>query len=224
MQKIMIIEDDSYCIKQLKEMIQSDEFEVVSVTSSSQESIQTYKDLKPHLIVIDILLKGSESGIDIAQKLKVINPKLKIIFLTEYSTNEMVELVVKLKAYGYIIKPVKRDEIIATIKLAILHKDIEKPRRDYKEIPLKKGYSFNTSNATLTYQGREISLTKHEKQLLMILSKNVNHSVSIEQIAYFIWGELKEVSTVRSLIHRIRHKLKNNIIVNSNGYGYTVQS
>jgi DNA-binding response OmpR family regulator len=223
MQKVMIIEDDKQCIKQLKKIIQSDEFEVVSITSNSQESIRIYKHLKPHLVLIDIILKGNESGIEIAQKLKAINPKLKIIFLTAYSTDEMIELAVKLKAYGYIIKPVQPDEIIATIKLAILHKDIEKPKRDYREIQLKKGYSFNTLNATLTYHGKEVSLTKHEKELFMLLTKNINYSVSTEQISYYIWGELKEISTVRSLIHRIRHKLKNNIILNSNGYGYTVQ-
>ncbi len=218
----MIIEDDLSCIRHLKEIISLPDSKIVSITKSESKSISMYQQLRPNIVLIDIILKGNKSGLAIAKRLKEINPKLKIIFLTEYSTPEMIELAVELKAYGYIIKPIRRDEMLATIKLSTIHKDIDLEQKEETLIKLKDGYTFDSESSVLVYQEREIRLSRHEKSLLHLLCKNINYSVSSEQIAYHVWGENRSIATIRSLIHRIRNKLKSNIIVNASSYGYSI--
>ncbi len=223
MNRIMIVEDDTRCIKHLKQIIDTDESQIISITKESAEAIKFYKMLKPNIVLIDIVLHGKESGIDIAEKLKAINPALKIIFLTEYSSKELIDLVVDLKAYGYMIKPINPHEIIATIKLSLLHKDIEELSNIDEVVKLKEGYLFNIKSSILSYNEEEIPISKQQKKLLKLLSKNLNYTVSYEQISYYIWGEKKTIATIRTLIYRLRQKLKVNIIRNTSSYGYSLQ-
>ena len=224
MNRIMIIEDDQSCIEYLESIIESQESHIVSITKNSLESIKMYHLYEPNIVLIDITLKGRESGFDIANRLREINSNLKIIFLTDYSDNELIELAVELKAYGYIIKPVKKDEILATIKLTAIHNDIKKVKIIRDKIELQDGFSFDIQHLTLTHNNEIIPLTLKEGKLLLLLAKHLNQWMSTEQIMYHIWNELKPISTLRSLVHRLRKKLKRNILLNSNSQGYMLFS
>jgi len=221
MNKVMIIEDDLNCIQDLKAILSLPDSKIVSITKSESASITMYQRLRPNIVLIDIILDGKQYGLKIAKHLKEINPNVKIIFLTQYSSNEMIQLAVELKADGYIMKPIRKDEMIATIKLATIKKDQALSTTE-PLIQLKDGYSFNAKKSILIYDQQEVQLSKRERSLLHLLCQNLNHYVSLEQITYHVWGENRSISTIRSLIHRIRNKLKSNIILNSSSYGYRI--
>lgn len=224
MNKIMIIEDDKECIEYLKSIIESKESHIVSITKNSLESIKMYHLYEPNIVLIDITLKGKESGFDIANRLRELNSNLKIIFLTDYSDNELIELAVELKAYGYIIKPIKKDEVLATIKLTAIHNDIKEVKIIKNKIELQDGFSFDIQHLTLIRHNEIIVLTRKEGKLLLLLAKHLNQWISTEQIMYHIWDEPKPISTLRSLVHRLRKKIKREILLNSNSQGYMLSS
>ena len=70
-----------------------------------------------------------------------------------------------------------------------------------------------------------MELSIKEKLLLTLLVKNLNSVVSNEEIHEYVWDnkELEAVS-MRSIIHKLKKKLVNGMIVNIRGVGYKLVS
>lgn len=74
---------------------------------------------------------------------------------------------------------------------------------------------------TLHKSNFEIELTNKEKLLLTLLVKNINNTVTNEMIHEYVWDS-KEMETVsmRTIVHKLKKKLKNGMILNLRGVGY----
>jgi DNA-binding response OmpR family regulator len=166
------------------------------------------------------MLKGAMSGCEAAVQIHQNDSDAKIIFLTAYAEREMIDYAVDAHASAYLVKPYREEEILATMRLLFVNK--EKPVIDEEKIPLKDGYIFNTKLHRLFKGNKEVQLGKKPLKLIEILALNKNVSVSNAQICTFIWGENKNDKTLRSLIHRIRTTIHQDIIQNINGLGYKI--
>ncbi len=222
--KILIVEDEFISAEYLKELLEKDNYEVVDIVDNGIEAIEKCKTLKPDIVLMDIMLNGQMSGceaaVEIYQKHK---HSCEIIFLTAYSSSEMISYATDAHAYGYLMKPYREEEILATLKLLSSHKETQvEVQIEQETIELNKGYLFNTKLHRLFTRNREVPLGKKPLKLIELLAKNKNSSVSHEQICHYIWGENKSNATLRSLIHRIRNTVYNDFIVNINGLGYRI--
>jgi DNA-binding response OmpR family regulator len=97
-----------------------------------------------------------------------------------------------------------------------------KPNIDTEKLELNGGYVFNTKLHRLFKENKEVQLGKKMLKLIEILALNKNVSVSNAQICTYIWGENKNDKTLRSLIHRIRSTINQDMIQNINGLGYKI--
>ncbi len=220
--KILIVEDDLVSAQYLKEILTNEGYEIIRIVSSGKEAIKEAKVSKPDLILMDIMLDDNLSGCEAAVQIHQNNSKIKIIFLTAYSENEMIDYAIDSQALAYLIKPYIEDEILATIKLLFAYGVKVEPIINQEKIEIKNGYIFNTKLKRLFKEDQEIPLGKKPLKLIEILAKNKNVSVSNEQICQHIWGEIKNDKTLRSLIYRIRKTIQNDIIQNINGLGYKI--
>jgi len=219
--KILIDEDELISSEYLKEVLLLEGYEVFEVVDTGSEAIKQSKILNPDLILMDIMLKDNISGCEAAVQIHQNLPGIKFIFLTAYSEKEMIDYAANASASAYLLKPYREHEIIATIQLLFAHTSPH-PEIDEETITLKNGYTFNTKLRRLFKEDKEVSLGKKPLQLIEILVKNKNVSVSNEQICTFIWGEHKNDRTLRSLIHRIRSSIHPDLIQNINGLGYKI--
>ena len=221
--KILIVEDEFISAEYLKEILKKANYTVVDIVDNAIEAIEKCKTLKPDIILMDIMLKGQMSGceaaIEIYQKYK---HSCEIIFLSAYASSEMINYAADAHAYGYLMKPYREEEILATLKLLSSHEKSTEKVEPKEVIELSNGYLFNTKLQRLFTRNKEVPLGKKPLKLIEILAKNRNSSVSHEQICHYIWGENKSNATLRSLIHRIRHIVYNDFIVNINGLGYRI--
>jgi len=115
--KIMHIEDDPDTQKAVKDILQTEGYKVTSY-SSGQKGISAIKKDKPDIILLDIMMPKM-SGWDAFEKIKKIDKKAKIIFLTVLEISR--ERLNKLKKDGitdYITKPFTSTELISRIKKA----------------------------------------------------------------------------------------------------------
>ena len=147
---------------------------------------------------------------------------MKIIFLTAYAEREMIDYAVDAHASAYLVKPYREDEILATMRLLFAEEENIKTNLDKEKIELKGGYIFNAKLHRLFKENKEVQLGKKMLKLIEILALNKNVSVSNAQICTFIWGENKNDKTLRSLIHRIRTTINQDMIQNINGLGYKI--
>jgi len=219
---IFIVEDDLVSAHYLKEVLEAEGYIVTGIADNGEDAIERLKQKCVDIVLMDIILKGSTSGSETAILLKREYPACKIIFLTAYADEEMIENAVNAKAVAYLIKPYREKEILATIKLALQQKN----RRDVsdKSIRLKNNFVYNTEKNRLEKNGREVPLSPKKQKLITLLAKNKNHVVSNEQLSLQIWGDNENSGRLRSLISRFKKKIGSDIITNANGLGYMVTS
>jgi DNA-binding NarL/FixJ family response regulator len=75
--------------------------------------------LKPDLILLDIGLP-TLNGIEAARQIRKLAPESKIIFLTQESSDDMVEEALSLGAWGYVLKCRAASDLSAVVEAAIL--------------------------------------------------------------------------------------------------------
>ena len=112
--KIMIC-DDEEGIREALKLILGDHYPLVLTTdgASCLECLKNSQDIQ--LVLIDLKMPRRD-GLDIIKEIKQKHPKTKIIVVTGYRSVETAAEAVRLGACGYIVKPFKAEEILATVK------------------------------------------------------------------------------------------------------------
>ncbi len=121
--KILIVEDESIEALDIKHALESFGYEVPNIATSGEDAVELALDIKPDLILMDIILKGNTDGIAAAAKIKELN--IPVIYLTAYSEESKVNRALLTEPYGYIIKPFDRNELKYAIELAIYKNKME---------------------------------------------------------------------------------------------------
>ncbi|MEA2073898.1 MAG: response regulator [Campylobacterota bacterium] len=226
MPNILIVEDELIAAEYLKEILQQNGFNVLDIIDNGKEAKEKIPLLKPDIVLMDIMLKDNISGSEVALYLKQVMPDLAIIFLTAYADNEMVEYAIEANSYGYLMKPYNEKEIVNTLKviMARIENSTALPNENPNEIQINKELLFNIKSRKLLQNSVEVKLGKNGVSLIEILCKNINATVSNEQISMHVWGEVKNDVTIRTQIHRMKEKIGESIIQNVNGVGYMIES
>ena len=87
---------------------------VICEVSDGQEAVQKAEELKPDLILLDIGLP-TLNGIEAARRIRELSPESKIIFLTQESSPEVVQMALDLGAWGYVRKMTAGSDLLAAV-------------------------------------------------------------------------------------------------------------
>jgi DNA-binding response OmpR family regulator len=221
--RILIIEDDRFSAEYLSMILQEAGYEVIGIIASAEESIVQAKVLKPDLILMDIILRDTLTGCEAAVQIKQNQKDCKIVFLTAHAEAEMIDYAQQSQADAYLLKPYRDDEILATLAVIFSH-DQNPQIKEIDSVKLSYGFSFNIKKRQLIKDGKHIPLTETKLKLVEYLAKNVDTTISSEQICQIIWGETRSNNTLRSLIFRIKQAVGVDLISNATGAGYVIKS
>lgn len=134
--KIFIVEDEFIVMENIKLDVKSFGYEIVGTASNGIDAIEGILREKPDLILMDINLKGSLSGIDIARRIK--NENIPVVFITAYADEKTLETARSLGAYGFLIKPFQALDLKSSIEMAIGKSETLREIEDQKEYTDKK--------------------------------------------------------------------------------------
>jgi DNA-binding NarL/FixJ family response regulator len=113
---IVIIEDDLILLQTYKMLIEEETgLFVTGIYPSYEKARKDLLLLQPHVILLDIQLPGI-SGIEALPLIKLALPKVHIIALTAFESEELVFQALQNGASGYITKDVSSTKIIGAIK------------------------------------------------------------------------------------------------------------
>ncbi len=225
MSKIVIVEDELIAAEYLKEILEQNDFEVLSIIDNGAEAIQKIVHSQADIVLMDIMLKDNISGSEVALHLKVNAPEIGILFLTAYTDDETVAYAVDSNCYGYLMKPYNEKEIINTLKVvsARLQEEKSMPTRVSQEsVKVTKELYFDLDEKKLYRESNEIKLGKNALKVMEVLCQNVNALVSKEQLSLYVWGEKKNGVTIRTQIHRMRALIGEDVIKNVSSQGYII--
>ncbi len=118
MTKRILICDDEEGIRESLKLILADHYDLIISQDGTQclECLKNSKDVG--LVLMDIKMP-QRNGLDIIKEIKEKYPQQKIIVITGYRSVETAAEAIRLGACGYIVKPFKSEEILATVKSII---------------------------------------------------------------------------------------------------------
>lgn len=129
MSRIMIVDDDVIIAQELEEILTYAGYDVVMTLYSAEEAIDFAIDLRPELIIMDILFPGGMDGITAARKIKE-DLGIPVMFFTGHSELELVDRAKDLEPVGYLVKPFLEAQVISNVKLAFHQIKIKKELRE----------------------------------------------------------------------------------------------
>ena len=130
--KILIVEDELIVAEDIKHHLQKFGYDILDVVSSGEKAIEQTHELKPDLVLMDIMLQGKLAGILAADQIRI-QHNIPVIYLTAFAENETVELAKKTGPYGFLTKPIKYEELQRTIDIALYKHEMENKLRISEE-------------------------------------------------------------------------------------------
>ncbi len=114
MNKILIIDDDRDTLSLLKGFFSKKGYEV-SIAANGKKGLDLVRKNSFSVILCDFRLPDTD-GLEMIQKIKILDDKVKIIIITGYSETKMAVEALKLGAIEYVTKPLQPDEILQIVK------------------------------------------------------------------------------------------------------------
>ncbi|MBZ4037642.1 sigma-54 dependent transcriptional regulator [Flavobacterium sp. 17A] len=115
-EKILIVEDEFIVANDLKIMLQKTGYQVVGIASSVVQARKLIEDKKPEWVLLDIMLKGDLTGIDLAWELREMN--LPFLYISANTNQSTLEAVKATQPYGFMVKPFRERDLIVMLDIA----------------------------------------------------------------------------------------------------------
>jgi DNA-binding response OmpR family regulator len=220
-QNILIVEDESIVSMELESYLRRRGYNIVAICSNADDAYEKAINNPVDLILMDIYLIESD-GIEATARIKEVKPDMPVIFLTAYMDEKTIDRAIEVNPVSYLVKPFNRKELLAAIKIGLKNSMALKSNDMLVgDIVLDDEFSYDTNLAQIIFRGEIISLSKNERALLSLFLDNINKLISFETMEYEIWDdELVSASRRRSLISRLKVKLKHKFIKSCSSEGY----
>ncbi|MBE9007865.1 response regulator [Fortiea sp. LEGE XX443] len=116
--QVMIVEDEYILAINLQETLESLGYKVVDIADSAELAMEKANELRPNLILMDIRLRGEMDGIQAAEQIWN-QLQIPIIYVTGHSDKSTVERATLTFPFGYILKPIREQELYVAIQTAL---------------------------------------------------------------------------------------------------------
>lgn len=222
MHRIFIAEDDSVIANAVKNYLEGWGYEV-RCAEDFKNIIGEFSEFSPHLVLMDIGLPFYNGFYWCAEIRKI--SQVPVVFLSSASDNMNIIMAMDMGGDDFIPKPFDLTVLLAKIK-AILRRTY-----DFGNAPETiehKGAVLNISDASMTYGGEKLELTKNEYRILLTLMENKGKVVSREELMNRLWETdcYVDENTLTVNVSRLRKKLERygleDFIVTKAGMGYII--
>ena len=218
--KVLLVEDEPTLAMIIKDTLDGEEFDIV-LAADGEEGLALYKEVKPDIIVTDIMMPKID-GFTLIRHIRKTDSQIPVLFLSARSAaNDVVEGF-ELGGNDYLKKPFGMAELIIRIK-ALLNKITV--RKEEKSTFSLGQYTFDSITQTLQYCGEKQLLSNRESEILKRLCENKDHVLPMKDVLLDLWGD-DSFFNARSLhvfITKLRHKLSDDPsikMLNVRGIGY----
>jgi DNA-binding NarL/FixJ family response regulator len=193
---VCIVDDVSELRQALEEIVSSaDGYKCIGTMRNTSEALTRIPLLKPDVVLMDINLGESESGIDCVRELKPITPATNYMMCTVYEDDEKIFEALSAGASGYILKKTEPQKLLESIKE--LH---EGGAPMSSQIARKVVFAFRDKPIAAHHSPGIEQLSHREKQILEELSRGLMY----KEIANVLFISPE---TVRKHVYHIYEKL-----------------
>lgn len=204
--RIFVVEDEVVVALEIQRALKKMGFVFAGMATHYEEAVAGIDKARPDLILLDIMLKQSKSGVEIAKTIKQRYP-IPFIYLTSVTDETAMREAICTEPVGYLVKPFRREELRSTILLGLYKAShIPSPAPNHR-LQLHEPYSYDMDTNTLYCRELTVALGKKERLLLQLLAEARGQTVPMQQLEVQIWdSEMVSESALRTLIYRLNIK------------------
>jgi DNA-binding NarL/FixJ family response regulator len=195
--RVLIVEDEVLIAEDIADSLNAIDYQVAGVAYSSEKALEFLKKAHPDIVLLDIQIKGSMDGIELAHLINK-DYRLPFIFLTSFADKNTVENAKKTMPYGYVVKPFSERELFTSLEVAMYRFSVESRR----QVPSHSRINEMTI----------ADLTSKEYEVLQDLCQGMTnkqlsdkHYISINTVKTHVRKILEKMETPNraSVIHKI---------------------
>lgn len=220
-ERILIIEDDEAILKLLRRGLAYEGYQV-DTAMDGHSGLNLARDEHPDLVILDWMLPGMD-GLEVCRRLRVAG-NVPILMLTAKDTIQDRVQGLDAGADDYLVKPFELDELLARIRALLRRTQPERSQvLNFVDLTLDTGTRQAIRN------GRIISLTAKEYDLLELFLRHPRQVLTREMIFDRVWGyDFGGESNVLDVyIRYLRQKLENEgemrLLHTVRGVGYVMR-
>ena len=170
--RVMIVDDHLMVRDGLRVFLSVyDDIQVVAEADDGEQAIELCRGANPDVILMDLLMPNMD-GIEATRRIRLENESIRVIALTSFAEQELVEKAIRAGAISYLLKDVQSDKLAETIREA------------------KQGRSTIDSAAAQalvasTDEGTPVSedLTQREREILVLLTEGKTNKEIAKQLS-----------------------------------------
>ncbi|MER2090972.1 MAG: response regulator [Sporosarcina sp.] len=189
---VIIIEDDEDAANIYKQFTnQIEHFNVIATASSGGQALQLLKVIQPQLLLLDVYLPDM-NGIELLREIRKEYRGIDVIMITAANDTETVSEAIRGGAFGYLIKPIIIDKLIATLK----QYDVVRGQFHQNQLVNQDNIDdlFRSNNKTQAVAGSKNEtypkgIDKHTLKLVRSKIKDIDGSLSADEL-----GQLAGIS------------------------------
>ncbi|WML57042.1 response regulator transcription factor [Neobacillus sp. PS2-9] len=226
-ESILVVEDEEKIARLLELELEYEGYQVTKVLNG-HDALETYKNHKWDLILLDVMLPGI-SGIELLRRIRQIDKQTPIILLTAKGSVEDKVSGLDFGANDYITKPFKIEEVLARIRAALRIKQTQQKKPEDNSVLTFSDLKINKKTREVFRGETEIDLTPREFDLLVYLMMNKRQVLNRDQILEAVWGYdfMGDTNVVDVYIRYVRKKMdlpaKPLLIHTVRGVGYVLK-
>ncbi|MGE6717449.1 response regulator [Peribacillus frigoritolerans] len=186
---VVIVEDDENAVNIYKQFTnQLDQFTVIATASTGKQALNILHAAQPDLILLDIFLPDM-NGIDLLREIRREYRGIDVILITAANDTETVSEAIRGGAFGYLIKPIIIDKLLATLN------QYDMTRRQLHNSNLvnqdKVDTLFRTISNSNTANDVQINslpkgIDKHTLKMVRSKIQNVNGSLNADELGQLV--------------------------------------
>ncbi|MGL5634477.1 MAG: response regulator transcription factor [Sarcina sp.] len=215
---ILIVEDELRIRILLRDYLKKDGFIVIEA-SDGEEALKSFSETNIDLVILDIMMPKID-GFEVCKTIRSVS-NIPIILLTAREEEEDKLLGYELGADDYVTKPFSPKVLVAKVKALLKRTETDNINKNLSNF---NGLKINKLSHEVLLDGRELSLSPKEYDLLLYLTSNKGIALSRDKILDNVWGYdyFGDIRTVDTNIKRLREKLlhKSSYITTVRGSGY----
>ncbi|HNX91772.1 MAG TPA: response regulator [Candidatus Omnitrophota bacterium] len=116
--RILVVDDAPIIRLMVKDILQYNGYEVCGEGANGKEAVEKYKELKPDLVTLDIIMPEMD-GIEALKEILAYDSAARVVMVTAIDQRESLIKAIRIGATDYIVKPFENERVISAVKKAL---------------------------------------------------------------------------------------------------------
>ena len=113
--RVMTVDDSAAILTIVAAYLEDSEFEVVASERDGRRAVERFRELRPDLVLVDLIMPG-QSGIETLAQILALDPDAQVVIISSLGTEDAVKECLSTGARSFLQKPFARDHFLAFLR------------------------------------------------------------------------------------------------------------